>query len=85
MNRIHIDTEFLLYFQANYLIETGKERKTEQMSKAVSWTGQGKRFADVISKKGKVTIKNQKKSAIKCKIEHSLQVQTVRHDHVSVF
>jgi len=59
--------------QANYVIETGKERRTEQISKTDSWTGEGNKYADVISKKGKVTIKNGKNMDIKCKIEHNLQ------------
>ena len=40
----------------------------------MSWTGAGKKYVDVVSKKGKLTIKNPKPTAIKCKIEHALQV-----------
>jgi len=66
--------------QANFVIETGKERKSEQISKAVTWTGQGKKYADVISKKGKMSIKNHKKTAIKCKIEHTLEGHLTNSD-----
>merc|ERR1712112_636636 len=59
--------------QAIYVVETEKERRTEQISKTDSWTGEGNKYADVISKKGKVTIKNRKNLDIKCKIEHNLQ------------
>ena len=40
----------------------------------MSWTGAGKKYVDVVTKKGKLTIKNPKATAIKCKIEHALQV-----------
>ena len=40
----------------------------------MSWTGAGKKYVDVVTKKGKLTIKNPKTTAIKCKIEHALQV-----------
>eukprot|EP00092_Neocalanus_flemingeri_P030518 GFUD01033135.1.p1 GENE.GFUD01033135.1~~GFUD01033135.1.p1 ORF type:complete len:559 (-),score=202.78 GFUD01033135.1:889-2565(-) len=59
--------------QANYVVETGSDRKTELISKAVSWTGAGKKYVDIISKKGKLTIKNPRKTQINCKIEHALQ------------
>ena len=55
-------------------METKSERKTELISKAVSWTGAGKKYVDVITKKGKLTVKNSKKTPINCKIEHLLQV-----------
>ena len=60
--------------QATYSVETSKEKKTELWSAAVSWTGAGKKYVDVVTKKGKLTIKNPKPTAIKCKIEHALQV-----------
>ena len=60
--------------QATYSVETSKEMKTELWSAAVSWTGSGKKYVDVVTKKGKLTIKNPKPTAIKCKIEHNLQV-----------
>jgi hypothetical protein len=60
--------------QATYSVETCKEKKTELWSAAVSWTGAGKKYVDVVTKKGKLTIKNPKATAIKCKIEHALQV-----------
>ena len=60
--------------QATYSVETSKEKKTELWSAAVSWTGAGKKYVDVVTKKGKLTIKNPKPTAIKCKIEHNLQV-----------
>ena len=60
--------------QATYSVETSKEKKTELWSAAVSWTGAGKKYVDVVTKKGKLTIKNPKATAIKCKIEHALQV-----------
>ena len=60
--------------QATYTVETSKEKKTELWSAAVSWTGAGKKYMDVVTKKGKLTIKNPKATAIKCKIEHALQV-----------
>jgi len=59
--------------QATYSVETCKEKKTELWSAAVSWTGAGKKYVDVVTKKGKLTIKNPKATAIKCKIEHALQ------------
>jgi len=59
--------------QATYSVETSKEKKTELWSAAVSWTGAGKKYVDVVTKKGKLTIKNPKATAIKCKIEHALQ------------
>merc|ERR1712130_599611 len=59
--------------QANYSVETSKEKKTELWSAAVSWTGAGKKYVDVVAKKGKLVIKNPKATAIKCKIEHALQ------------
>ena len=62
--------------QATYSVETSKEKKTELWSAAVSWTGAGKKYVDVVSKKGKLTIKNPKPTAIKCKIEHALQVSS---------
>merc|ERR1719500_442556 len=43
--------------QATYSVETSK----------------GKKYVDVVTKKGKLTIKNPKATAIKCKIEHALQ------------
>merc|ERR1712080_785876 len=60
---------------------TGPDRPvTEEITRTfdvqanfVSGTGEGNKFADVISKKGKVTIKNRKNLDIKCKIEHNLQ------------
>ena len=60
--------------QATYTVETSKEKKTELWSAAVSWTGAGKKYVDVVTKKGKLTIRNPKATAIKCKIEHALQV-----------
>ena len=60
--------------QASYSVETSKEKKTELWSAAVSWTGAGKKYVDIVTKKGKLTIKNPKATAIKCKIEHALQV-----------
>ena len=62
--------------QATYTVETSKEKKTELWSAAVSWTGAGKKYVDVVTKKGKLTIKNPKATAIKCKIEHALQVRS---------
>ena len=62
--------------QATYTVETSKEKKTELWSAAVSWTGAGKKYVDVVTKKGKLTIKNPKATAIKCKIEHALQVSS---------
>merc|ERR1719219_1198074 len=59
--------------RATYTVETSKEKKTELWSAAVSWTGAGKKYVDVVTKKGKLTIKNPKATAIKCKIEHALQ------------
>jgi len=59
--------------QATYSVETSKEKKTELWSAAVSWTGAGKKYVDVVTKKGKLTIKNPKPTAIKCKIEHNLK------------
>jgi hypothetical protein len=59
--------------QATYSVETCKEKKTELWSAAVSWTGAGKKYVDVVTKKGKLVIKNPKATAIKCKIEHALQ------------
>ena len=64
----------LFSLQATYFVETSKEKKTELWSAAVSWTGAGKKYVDVVTKKGKLTIKNPKATAIKCKIEHALQV-----------
>ena len=55
-------------------METSEEKKQELWSAAVSWTGAGKEYVDVVTKKGKLTIKNPKPTAIKCKIEHALQV-----------
>ena len=43
-------------------------------SAAVSWTGAGKKYVDVVAKKGKLTIKNPKTTSIKCKVQHALQV-----------
>ena len=63
--------------QATYTVETSKEKKTELWSAAVSWTGAGKKYVDVVTKKGKLTIKNPKPTAIKCKIEHNLQVREI--------
>ena len=64
--------------QAKFVVETGGERKTEMISKAVSWTGAGKKYVDIIckilTKKGKLTVKNPKTTAINCKIEHVLKV-----------
>ena len=65
---------FSVSSQATYSVETCKEKKTELWSAAVSWTGAGKKYVDVVTKKGKLTIKNPKTTAIKCKIEHALQV-----------
>merc|ERR1711971_1254493 len=59
--------------QATYSVETSKDKKTELWSAAVSWTGAGKKYVDVAIKKGKLTIRNPKATAIKCKIEHALQ------------
>ena len=56
------------------MVETGSDRKTEMISKAVSWTGAGKKYVDIICKKGKLTVKNPKTTAINCKIEHALTV-----------
>ena len=67
---------FSLSLQATYSVETCKEKKTELWSAAVSWTGAGKKYVDVVTKKGKLTIKNPKATAIKCKIEHALQVSS---------
>ena len=60
--------------QATYTVETSKEKKTELWSAAVSWTGAGKKYVDVVAKKGKLTIKNPKTTSIKCKVQHALQV-----------
>ena len=60
--------------QATYTVETSKEKKTELWSAAVSWTGAGKKYVDVVAKKGKLTIKNPKATSIKCKVQHALQV-----------
>ena len=65
---------FSLFSQATYSVETSEEKKQELWSAAVSWTGAGKKYVDVVTKKGKLTIKNPKATAIKCKIEHALQV-----------
>ena len=65
---------FSLFSQATYSVETSKEKKQELWSAAVSWTGAGKKYVDVVTKKGKLTIKNPKATAIKCKIEHALKV-----------
>ena len=65
---------FFCSSQATYSVETCKEKKTELWSAAVSWTGAGKKYVDVVTKKGKLTIKNPKATSIKCKIEHALQV-----------
>ena len=43
-------------------------------SAAVSWTGAGKKYVDVVAKKGKLTIKNPKTTSIKCKVQHAFQV-----------
>ena len=43
----------------------------------MSWTGAGKKYVDVVTKKDKLTIKNPKATAIKCKIEHNLQVSFI--------
>ena len=67
----------LLSSQATYSVETSKEKKTELWSAAVSWTGAGKKYVDVVTKKGKLSIKNPKATAIKCKIEHNLQVSWI--------
>merc|ERR1719186_1415607 len=48
--------------KASFVIETGKERKTELLSKANNWTGWGKKYVDIISKKGIVSINNSKKT-----------------------
>ena len=45
-------------------------------SAAVSWTGAGKKYVDVVAKKGKLTIKNPKTTSIKCKVQHALQVKS---------
>ena len=60
--------------QAKFVVETGSDRKTEMISKAVSWTGAGKKYVDIICKKGRLTVKNPKTTAINCKIEHALTV-----------
>ena len=60
--------------QAMFVVETGSERKTEMISKAVSWTGAGKKYVDFICKKGRLTVKNPRTTAINCKIEHVLTV-----------
>ena len=62
--------------QATYTVETSKEKKTELWSAAVSWTGAGKKYVDVVAKKGKLTIKNPKTTSIKCKVQHALQVKS---------
>ena len=62
--------------QATYTVETSKEKKTELWSAAVSWTGAGKKYVDVVAKKGKLTIKNPKTTSIKCKVQHALQVNS---------
>ena len=44
----------------------------------MSWTGAGKKYVDVVAKKGKLTIKNPKTTSIKCKVQHALQVNFKR-------
>ena len=63
--------------QATYTVETSKEKKTELWSAAVSWTGAGKKYVDVVAKKSKLTIKNPKTTSIKCKVQHALQVNLI--------
>jgi len=58
---------------ANYIIKTGKDKRTELWSRAVKDDGEGRRYVDIIKKEGKMVIQNKKKSAIKCKIEYLLQ------------
>ena len=60
--------------QATFVIETRKGLKTELLTKAVNWTGNGKQYVDIVTKKGIVTIINTKKADIKCRIEHIIQV-----------
>ena len=60
--------------QATFVIEAEKELKTELLTKAVNWTGKGKQYVDIVTKKGMVTIINTKKTDIKCRIEHVIQV-----------
>ena len=57
----------------------GKEgkQKTELWSAAVSWMGAGKKYVDVVTKKGKLTIRNPKATSIKCEIVHALRVSLI--------
>ena len=74
----------LSILQATYTVETSKEKKTELWSAAVSWTGAGKKYVDVVAKKGKLTIKNPKTTSIKCKVQHALQVNFKRFFETSL-